>query len=198
MKNIIKTIKPKTIIVFILTAILYLSNPSFCLAQLDGNRVADTSASLNNTQTSYPKDIDLLIKEKVISRVLQNHNSPLQPYARSFVDMADHYGLNIYLLPAISKLESSFGHAVIPGKYNPFGWGSGTIGFANWGEGIAHVARALRFNYVDRGATSVSQIGRIYAASPTWAQRVERFIHEFELEEQKLLQELGNNIVKKV
>ena len=51
------------------------------------------------------------------------------------------------------------------------------IRFESWTEGIETVSEGLRTNYLNKwGAKDVYQIGRYYAASPTWAQRVTYFI----------------------
>jgi hypothetical protein len=51
--------------------------------------------------------------------------------------------------------------------------------FNTWGDSIDAVGKGLRTNYIDKGAADVYDIGKIYAASPTWAVRVERFMNDF-------------------
>ena len=127
------------------------------------------------------------LKRKVIRQVLAKYNSPLLNSADTFVDVCLKYNLNCYLLPAISGVESTYGRFILPDSYNPFGWGGGYMMFRNWSEAIDTVGKGLRTNYIDKGATTISQIGRIYAPpSTTWASRVEFFVKRFYNEEQKV------------
>lgn len=129
---------------------------------------------------------DLLIKKTSIKKVLNRYNSPLVDNIDDFMKACNKYNLDCYLLPAITGLESTFGQFIYPNSYNPFGWGGGYIMFTNWGEGIDAVARGLRQNYLNKGAQTTTQIGRIYSTSPTWAIRVDFLKKQFYNEEEKL------------
>ena len=50
----------------------------------------------------------------------------------------------------------------------------------NWKEGITVVSEGLKYRYIDKGATSIDQIGRIYAASPAWSTKVRFFLQKIE------------------
>jgi hypothetical protein len=126
---------------------------------------------------------DYLVKKVVIHNMLEKHNSPMLGESDSFIKACMTYDLNCYLLPSISGLESSFGKAMINETHNPFGWGGGTIYFKSWEEAYMSVARGLKNNYLEKGALTINQIAPIYAASPTWAQRVSFFLSKFEEEE---------------
>ncbi len=118
-----------------------------------------------------------------LRNIFKKHNSPLEPYARDYVVLADKYGVDWKLLPAISGLESSFGIALLPNTYNAYGWGGGYIYFKNWTDGIDTINRTLKVNYMEEwNARNVWQIGPIYAQSPTWAVRVNRFMNEINSE----------------
>jgi hypothetical protein len=121
------------------------------------------------------------------SRVLQlrsflsSFNSPMTGEAEHFVSEADRLGLDWRLVAAIAGVESTFGKHVPAGSFNGWGWGIPTgaqsgIAFSDWKAGITTVSEGLRKNYVDRGAVTVEQIGRIYAASPRWAGNVRFFL----------------------
>lgn len=130
---------------------------------------------------------DLKSKEDLRVATLENvftkYNSPLTPYAKTYVEAADKYGVDWKLLPAISGLESSFGRAMIDQTYNAYGWGSGTIYFTSWEDGINTINKTLKSNYMDKwGASNVWEIGPIYAESPTWAIRVNSFMTEINKE----------------
>lgn len=128
----------------------------------------------------------LLIKKTVIKKVLNRYNSPLTDNVDDFLKTCGKYNLDCYLLPAIAGLESTFGKFIYPNSYNPFGWGGGYIMFANWNEGIETVGRGLRERYVNLGAQTTVEIGRIYSESPTWAIRVDILKKQFYNEEEKL------------
>ena len=119
-------------------------------------------------------------KKRVITKVLQANNSPLAESVDEFIRTCANYQLDCYLLPSITRLESSYGQFIHPNSNNPFGWGGGYIMFDTWGDAIDAVGKGLRNNYIDKGANDVYDIGKIYAASPTWGVRVERFMKEFE------------------
>ena len=131
---------------------------------------------------------DLIIKRRVLTKVLEADHSPLAGSVDAFMATCTSYNLNCYLLPSITRLESSFGQFTYPGSNNPFGWGGGYIMFPTWADAIQTVGKGLRYDYIDRGADTIDAIGSKYAASPTWSVRVERFIHDFESMEEASLQ----------
>ncbi|MEK7074038.1 MAG: hypothetical protein AAB960_01775 [Patescibacteria group bacterium] len=116
---------------------------------------------------------------------LETHNSPLADSAGHFVSEADRLGLDWKLVAAIAGVESTFGKHIPANSYNGWGWGvftgmSDGIHFVSWNDGITKVSEGLRYRYVDKGAGSVEQIGRIYAASPVWSAKVQFFLQKIE------------------
>ncbi len=126
-----------------------------------------------------------ILRDKRIDRLrtyLTMHNSPLVDESAHFIAEADRLGLDWKLVVAIAGTESTFGKRVPGGSYNAWGWGIPTgaqsgIGFDSWKQGITRVSEGLKTRYIDRGATSIEQIGRIYAASPRWAGNVRFFLN---------------------
>ena len=120
----------------------------------------------------------------VLRSYLKQYNSPLVDNAEDFVKYADMYDLDWRFVAAISGLESTFGKEIPYNSYN--GWGYGIYGtntrsFESWEDGIQTVSKDLREKYMNEwGATDVYAIGKIYAASPTWAQRVEYFMNRIQ------------------
>ena len=130
---------------------------------------------------------ELLVDKRVthLRTYLTSHNSPLADEAEVFIREADRNSLDWKFVAAISGVESTFGKHIPSGSYNAWGWGIPTgaqsgVGFTNWQDGIATVSEGLRKNYMDKGAQSIEQIGRIYAASPRWAGNVRFFIAKIE------------------
>lgn len=153
--------------------------------------VAGTSATMSSKLEQNEQVADssyYTIKKMVIRRVLERYNSPLVHTIDGFVATCIKHDLDCYLLPSIAGVESTFGRFIAPNTFNPFGWGGGYIYFTSWEDGYNAVGKGLRENYINRGATDVYSIGRIYAASPTWGDKVMYFMNVFEQEEAKLLQ----------
>lgn len=147
-------------------------------------KASGSSAQIELPEKNYVPDY----RVKILENYLKQYNSPLVSEAPTFVKYADEYGIDWKLVPAISGVESTFGQQIPYGSYNGWGWGiygSNMIYFSSWDEAIKTISQGLRQNYMDKwGASDVYQIGRFYAASPTWASRVSYFmasINEFEL-----------------
>lgn len=140
---------------------------------------AGAAATLSSTLVTRDHRVDHLRK------FLQSHESPLATEAGHFVAEADRLNLDWKLVPAIAGTESTFGKHIPYGSFNAWGWGIPTgaqwgVAFADWKGGITAVSEGLRYNYMDKGAKTVEQIGRIYAASPRWAGNVRFFINKIE------------------
>ena len=129
-----------------------------------------------------PENLNLDNRAIILQEYLKQYGSPLASFALTFVQAADIFNLDWKLVAAISGVESTFGKQIPDNSYNGWGWGvyeNNVIRFSSWTEGIQTVSEGLRINYIDKwGAENVYQIGRIYAASPTWAQRVEYFMED--------------------
>ena len=75
---------------------------------------------------------NILIKKVAIYRTLAKYNSPLVNEVDAFLNACMSYGINCYLLPSISGVESTFGRFLMPDSHNPFGWGGGYLYFPSW------------------------------------------------------------------
>lgn len=127
----------------------------------------------------------------ILRKFLEKYNSPLVPFAANFVETAGKYNLDWKLVAAISGVESTFGREIPYQSFNGWGWGiygDNTIRFSSWKEGVETVSEGLRTNYINKwGARDVYEIGRFYASSPTWAQRVVYFMRKIdEFKDQEL------------
>jgi hypothetical protein len=123
-----------------------------------------------------PKRAEAKVDNRVndLKAFLQKYDSPLAPYAKTFISIADKYDFDWRFLPAIAGTESTFGLRYIRGTYNPFGWGSGRIRFSSWDNGIKTVAKALWEKYLLKGKRplTIEGIGNIYAESSHWPKSV--------------------------
>ena len=157
-------------IIGIILVLLGVSTPTFAVD------TADEAASLVAHQTAP----DMRIAH--LRAYLASYNSPFVDEASHFISEADRLGLDWRLVAAISGVESTFGKQIPQGSYNAWGWGSPTssqwIAFTDWEAGISSVSQGLKESYIDKGALTINQIGRIYAASSTWPWKVRYFIDQ--------------------
>jgi hypothetical protein len=107
--------------------------------------VASHIGSLNTTPvTKVAVSVDDLRQEKAdsIDTYFKERSMPLEGKGMTFVLVAEKYGLDWRLLPAIGVRESSGGKAAC--KYNAFGWGSCKLhNFQSYEEAIESVGRNL-------------------------------------------------------
>lgn len=166
-------------ILFIVFVFLFIISPQSIYAAEE--KYAASSAAL---VAFNPEQKSEDVRAKVLRGFLASYNSPLASSSGTFVKTADAYRLDWRLLAAISGVESTFAHQLPYNSYNAWGWGiygDNMIYFTSYDEAIETISKALRENYIDKwGAQNVYQIGRFYAASPTWAQRVVYFMNQIE------------------
>ncbi|MGH7246256.1 MAG: hypothetical protein ACREGI_04995 [Candidatus Levyibacteriota bacterium] len=170
--------------IFMFFASLILLFTSYTFPIQAQEKASGSSASLSDILTAREQGDNRAI---VLTRFLEQYNFPLAQYADTFVTQADLYNIDWRLVVAISGVESTYGKQ-IPNCPNAWGWGifgDQTYCFTSFDEGIRVISRDLRQKYMDAwGAKDVYEIGRLYAASPTWASRVSYImdqIHEFSL-----------------
>ncbi len=157
-------------------------------------QTAGSSAALLQEEKPRQRQ-DILLKRLAIEAVFERYGSPLADEGDSFISACIKYDLDCYLLPAIASVESGFGRRYIRSNNNPFGWGGGYIKFSSLSQAIDTVAKTLRQKYINRGAKTIPQIGRIYAADPNWAAKVLRAKKIFEKEEKKQALLFNTNII---
>ena len=164
------------IIITLLSFIFSITNSNVYAQEL----AAGSSAALLKPVTKEATDSRI----RILREFLEKYNSPLVPFAGTFVEKADKYNLDWKLVAAISGVESTFGQQIPYESFNGWGWGiygDNMIRFSSWNEGIETISEGLRTKYIDKwGAKDVYEIGRFYASSPTWAQRVEYFMNSIE------------------
>lgn len=127
----------------------------------------------------------------LLTKFLEEHESPIAEYAEYIVDRAEHYGIDYRLVPAIAMCESNVGKRM-PSKDSHNAWGisveTGEISgakFPNWLYAIDWVSRYLKEKYFARGITELVDIGAIYAPPSvangnSWANCVDHFMTEIQ------------------
>lgn len=168
----------KIILTFISLILVALATARPVLA--DEIAVAGTSATPHFAITTPDSRV------KHLKTYLDSHNSPLTDDADFLITEADRLNLDWKLVAAIAGTESTFGKHIPSNSYNAWGWAIYTgmqdgKHFASFKDGITTVSEGLRYKYIDRGAKTIEQIGRIYAASPRWSRNVRFFLTEIEL-----------------
>lgn len=123
------------------------------------------------------KTDDRVVKIEKFFRINRG-NAPLMAHAVKFVEVADKYGLDYRLLPAIATMESGGGKSLFR-SYNA--WGYGKYNFSSFDEGIETVGAGLK-KYKDRGLVTPGQIAPVYCPpnATNWAKGVEQFMNEIE------------------
>lgn len=162
-------------LIIVLTLLTAQANPA------RASDIAEADASARPAVVPVAEDK----RARILEAYLESKKSPIARDAVTFVSEADRLGLDWKLVAAISGVESTFGKHIPYNSYNAWGWGIPTgarsgIGFDSWKDGITTVSEGLKFRYIDRGATTIEAIGRIYAASPAWSSKVRWMIADIE------------------
>lgn len=156
---------------FLFTSIL----PSKIQAQEKASGSSATFADINAQRAMDNR-------AQVLQKYLEAQNSPLAPYAETFVAQADANNIDWRFLAAVSGVESTFGKAVPCTN----AWGYGIYGdqtrcFDSYTDAIKIISQDIREKYINQwGANDVDSIGHIYAASPTWSYRVNYFMNQIQ------------------
>ncbi len=126
-------------------------------------------------------------RAKIIENFFKDYKTVLAKYSDTFIRVADQYGLDYRLMPAIAMQESNGGKKVIANSFNPFGYGiygNKVIRFGSWEEAIEKVGKGLRENYLDQGLTTPDKIMVKYTPpavkSGSWAKGVKSFMLELQ------------------
>jgi hypothetical protein len=151
------------------------------LVAVENNKPVDTSTSFIEREMNTGRE------EKIesLEKFFEAQESPLKNDAGTFVRVAEKYGLDYRLLPAISCMESSCGKRIIPNSYNPFGWGvygKHAIYFKSFEDAIETVGKGISEKYVSKGLDTPEKIAPVYTPpNPVgWKNGVNFFISKIE------------------
>lgn len=122
---------------------------------------------------------------EIVKQFFRLYRSPLEPLATTVVEIADMYGLDFRLIPAIAMQESNLCKKSPPDSYNC--WGFGIYGqkvtrFNNYEDAIKAVTKTLALKYKADGLDTPQEIMRRYTprSNGSWAQSVEYFMDQLQ------------------
>lgn len=125
-------------------------------------------------------------RAELVTRFLDRYNSPLTPHeawGQTLVAIADRYGIDFRLLPAIAMQESNLCKNIPPGSYNCLGFGiheRGTLEFESFEANFDRAGRELKRFYIDQGRLTPEDIMRKYTpgSNGSWAESVNQWMTE--------------------
>lgn len=137
----------------------------------------------------------------ILANFLERYDSPLTPhdyFGTKLVEIADRYGIDFRLLPAIAMQESNLCKKIPENSYNCLGFGihaKGTLAFASYEANFERAARELKANYIDRGLTTPEDIMRKYTphSNGSWAASVNQWMSEMRYDDRSLGRSLKTN-----
>jgi len=126
---------------------------------------------------------------KKIKKYLESRLSPLADYAGIFTFAGSKYGVDPFLLVAISGIESSFGKNYPKYTHNPFGIGSHHLmQFDSLDSAILYLAQMLAEKKAyagwQRNKENIAELSKVYCPpnKEKWQRAVEKFIREMKNE----------------
>jgi len=143
---------------------------------------SDREVLANSKTVTFEIGSKKIDRKEALEAFFEKYNSPLKDNVDTFLKVADEFGIDYRLIPAISCMESTCGKFLIEGSYNPFGWGiygDNAIYFKNYNEAIETVAEGLNKGYFAKGFNTVEKIAPIYTPpnSINWKNGVNFFIN---------------------
>lgn len=137
----------------------------------------------------------------LVTTFLERYRSPLEPYeyyGQLFVDLADKYGFDFRLLPAIAMQESNLCKSIPANSFNCLGFGiheRGTLEFNSFEANFERAAKELKANYIDRGLTTPEDIMTKYTPSSdgSWAASVNQWMTEIRYNDRELGRQIDQN-----
>lgn len=164
------------------------------LATIDKNKIASLAVSNSSDQSLYVSaenniDGQVLgtkiddVRPYLVSKFLAG--TPLEPHSEYMVEVADKYGIDYRLIPAIAMKESGGGAAIDPASHNAWGWENGRTYFPSWEYAINTVGKTLKERYIAIGLVTPEQIMAKYAppqleTGGKWAKDVNLFFAKIE------------------
>lgn len=156
---------------------------SFLFILLTASSTQASDVSMAGQSASLVQNINIKtdVRANRIRSFLVKYNSPLVPYSKLIVELADKYEIDWKLVTAISGVESTFCKAIPYNSYNCWGWRNGEHVFESYPDALEKVSKTLGNNYYKKGLDTPETIAPVYAPpSSTWARNVRFFISRLE------------------
>jgi len=162
-------------------------NPFTFHANVSTNSLESTGKVLGTSVESG--DARKMILKNFITRY--QPTSPFTQHIDFIVDIADTYGIDFRLVPAIAMCESNMGSRM-PTKDSFNAWGIAVYTgqqngkkFNDWPHAIEWVTKYIKEKYYDRGITDLRDIGAIWAPPSvnkeySWTRCVELFLQRMQ------------------
>lgn len=122
---------------------------------------------------------------KLLYEFLDEHDSPMTPYAYRIVEESDKNNIDFRLVVSIAMCESNLGKRIPPNSFNAWGIAVYTgqqsgANFSDWDHAIVWVSKYIKERYINKGFTTLREIGAIYAppsvnTGHSWSRCVESF-----------------------
>lgn len=124
---------------------------------------------------------DGLTMEQLVAKLNKNLKSNLSGKGDLYAKYSLEYGVDPYLAVSISLLETGCNAGcsnLVKNKNNVGGMmgNSGALSFDTLEEGIKKFIKNIKVNYYDYGLKTPEQMNPKYAASKTWAQKVNKYM----------------------
>lgn len=177
---------------FLLTPMVLLFSLSFLSYSFHKN--VSLASSFSQTKIAYAAlpNASGTLKTNVLARdaritavknFFKRYKSDLFPYAEEVVNVADKYGLDYRLIPAIAMQESNLCKKAPKNSYNC--WGFGIYGkkvtrFENYSDAINTVTKTLAQKYKADGLETPEEIMSRYTpgSNGSWANGVNQFMDQ--------------------
>ncbi|MDO8657123.1 MAG: hypothetical protein Q7K55_00145 [Candidatus Levybacteria bacterium] len=118
---------------------------------------------------------------EMVRQFFAKYNSPLEPFAKDVISVADNYNIDFRLIPSIAMQESNLCKKIPKDSYNC--WGFGIYGgkvtrFESYPQAIETITKTLANKYKRDGLHSPEEIMQRYAPSNNgeWAKSVSHFM----------------------
>lgn len=161
--------------------------PAIVTMMAFGNVSTSTEVEVKNMEFNI--EASKVDRVEVLKNFFAKYDSPLVDHSDTFVQVADLYGIDYKLLPAISCMESTCGKFIPYNSNNAFGWGvygGNYISFETHDEAIQTVGEGLNKNYFSKGLDTIEEIAPVYTPpnSHNWANGVRFFTSQMDEIEQ--------------
>lgn len=171
-----------------------LANQQVSWQLLAGSKADQNSNPVTATQSGVTSILESEDgRAKIVANFLERYNSPLKPYdhfGAVFVDIADRYGIDFRLLPAIAMQESNLCKTIPEGSYNCLGFGihsRGTLAFDSFEANFERAGKELKANYINQGRITPEMIMKKYTPSSngSWANSVNQWMAEMRYDDRE-------------